>query len=174
MAHAFVNKGNPLKAKKLAKKYKSNENRILAESVVMELLLESTTLGEFTLTALRDELLEIYGTNSENNNELKTVYDVASTIIDQVIEEQFGQEIKNSYLESKDVIKITDITKFKVAAGLGADIIFLQAKNEILLSKIKYYDKYTYYHTINRLDEYWKYLNIEGGGFGGAGSASNY
>lgn len=53
--------GDKEKALRLAKEHEINSQIILAKTQVIALLLECTTVGEFTLTPLREKLIQIYG-----------------------------------------------------------------------------------------------------------------
>lgn len=150
--HKIAGPGNTKKAENLAKEYKRNSERIIAESVVMELLLESTEVGDFTLKALREELLEIYGDN--DTKEYSRVYSQALDVY-----KEFNNQLGDRGL--------SDIAKFKAFVGMSTDIINLSARNKIIEYQVKYLSK----------DVYYKYIRpdlkpLPKSGFGQGGSFS--
>lgn len=141
------------KAEELAKKYKTNENRIVVKSIAAELLLESTEPGDFTLKALREELVEVYGDSDQK--QLNEVYSQAVDVYKE-INSQLG---KNGF---------STTLKIALAGRLGSDVIGLHASNKILEVRIKSLDL-NIYHKYIRPD-----LAPQRGSFGGGGTKSNF
>ena len=139
-------------ANELAALYISNEKSIVAYSVVMEALLESTEPGEL-LTKSRESLVEIYGDEKD-----KTASEIYSKVIDIV------KEIK------KDLggTKITDVFTVKVSAIFALKTISLQSQNYTNGLIIKGLDKNVYRNTID------PFYERDGGSSGGAGAGGKY
>lgn len=67
------------KAERLARQYKLNGDRIVAESIVMEVLLETTKVGDI-LKAAREKYVETYGSKS-----VKQISEDFSAVMDVLI-----------------------------------------------------------------------------------------
>ncbi len=143
----------PSKAKKLIAEYEKNENLMIAESMVMETLLETTEPGEI-LTVFREKIVERYG-----NYRDKQINEVVSKSVD--ILKNIKENIGNS--------KMYDLAVYKASLGLGADIIRLRAVNYKLSYQIKSLD-INYYYKINPAEKPYPinvHYNFSGGGAGG-------
>ncbi|WP_172284389.1 hypothetical protein [Chryseobacterium sp. LAM-KRS1] len=160
--HTPKGPGDDAKAKKRVKEYKTNEDRIVVESLVAETLLESTEVGEFTLKAAREKAIDTYG-----DHDLKRLNEIYSTMGD-VFGETSKQLVGKSFDIANKSSKRFDIIKAKIAAGLGADVIKLQARNLFLEYRIQYLSKSIYYEYI-RPD-----LKPKGGTFGGGGTKGKW
>lgn len=142
---------NDAKARKLAKEYKSNEDRMVVESLVAETLIESTEVGKFTLKAVREKVIATYG-----DHDVQRLNEIYSTVGD-----VFGEASKQLVGKSFKTSGAFDIVKVKIAVGLGADVMSLQARNLFLEYRIQYLSKSVYLEYI-RPD-----LKPKGGSFGG-------
>ena len=154
--HEIGDPKNDAKAKKLAKEYKTNEDRMVVESLVAETLLESTEVGEFTLKAVREKVIATYG-----DHDLKRLNEIYSTVGD-VFSEASKQLVGKSFKTSGAF----DIVKAKIAVGLGADVMNLQARNLFLEYRIRSLSKNVYYEYIRP-----PLINAS---FGGGGAKGNW
>lgn len=139
-------------AKNLAKRYQRNERRIMSESLVVEALLEITEPGEL-LTEFRENFDKVYGT--QKSHEAQEVYSTAIGII---------KNIKDSFGGGK----ISDMMLFKTSGAIAADVLYLQAENNILSTNIKFLHRDTYYQYIAPQER------PQGGGFSGGGAGERY
>lgn len=139
-------------AERLGKKYKNNENRIIAESLVAEALLETTEPGEL-LTEFRENFDKTYG--NQKSHDINDVYSKGIEVI---------KNLKDSFGGGK----ITDYALFKASAAIYADVLYLNAENSALSTSIKYLDKSTYYRYVAPNER------PKGGGFSGGGAGSRW
>lgn len=144
----------PSKANKLIAEYEKNENKMIAETMVMETLLETTENGDI-LTEYRDKVIENYGDYRD-----KQINDVVSK----------GVSLIKDIRENLGNSKLYDLAVYKASLGLGADIIRLRVENYNLSSQIKNLD-INYYYKINPTEKPYP-INIHyvnsGGGAGGS------
>ncbi|MFA9189390.1 FG-GAP-like repeat-containing protein [Flavobacterium magnesitis] len=155
--HALHKMGDPptkrkQMAERLAKKYQRNENRIMAESLVAEALIEMTEPGEL-LTEFRENFDRVYG--NQQSHDANEVYSQGIGVI---------KNIKDSFGGGK----ITDYMLFKASAAIYADIMYLHTENSGLSISIKYLDKSAYYKYVN------PNAQPKGGRFSGGGSGGRW
>ena len=142
--------GDKEKALRLAKEHEINSQIILAKTQVIALLLECTTVGEFTLTPLREKLIQIYGDpRSQSYN------DAYSHVVD------VYREV-NSQLGKAGTI--TDLMKVRISMKIGIGIGKLMGYNFYLEQRIKYYSTEIYTEKILGI--------VPRSGFGGGGAVS--
>lgn len=141
-------------ANKLADKHEFNEGLIMANSFVMEALMEVTEAGEL-LTYIRESMVETYGTH--NQKEISEIY---SKVIDIV------KEIKSNSKGGK----FSDAFIYRTVAAIGAKTIGLQIDNSSIALAIKSLDKGVYYY--RKIDPSDK--SQEGGKFSGGGAGGTW
>lgn len=139
-------------AKKLARRYENNENRIMAESLVAEALFEITEPGEL-LKEFRENFDKTYG--NQKSHDANEVYSLGIDVVKN-LKSSFGGD------------KITDYMLFKASAALFADAMYLNVENSGLANAIRYLDKHTYYKYVNPS------AKPESGGFSGGGSRGRW
>lgn len=139
-------------AERLAKRYQRNENRIMAESFVLEALGEITEPGQL-LTEFRERFDKAYG--DQRSHDINETYSQGIEIIKN-LKDTFGGG------------KITDAMIFRAQGAIAADIMYLHSENAILSRSVKWLDKRTYYHYIAP-DE-----RPKGGGFSGGGAGGSW
>jgi hypothetical protein len=142
LEHKESGPGDDAKAKKLAEEYELNKNLIVAESLVAETLLESTKVGEFTLKVVREKVLDTYG--DYDVQQLNKMYSIVGDVFKEVSEQLVGKHVEYG----KQFHTKFDVIKAKIAVGLGAHIISLNARNVFLEYRIKYLSKSVYYEYI--------------------------
>ncbi|MDI9359106.1 MAG: RHS repeat-associated core domain-containing protein, partial [Phycisphaerales bacterium] len=139
-------------AEQLAVRYKANKEIIMAESLVIDALLETTQPGMF-LTNFREKFSSVYG--NESSQEAQRVYSQAIKII---------KAIKINLGPART---FTDMQQAKIAGVLGAHCIQLNIQNGVIINSIKALDKGVYY----KLEPSER---PEGGGFSGGGAGSKW
>ena len=139
-------------AERLGKRYQRNENRIMAESLVAEALIEMTEPGEL-LTEFREGFDKVYG--NQQSHDANEVYSQGIEVI---------KNIKDSFGGGK----VTDYMLFKASAGLYADIMYLHTENSTLSTSIKYLHTNTYYKYVAPNER------PPGGGFSGGGAGGGW
>ena len=155
--HAMHKMGDPptkrkQMAERLGKRYERNENRIMAESLVAEALIEMTEPGEL-LTGFRENFDKVYG--NQQSHDANEVYSQGIEVI---------KNIKDSFGGGK----ITDMMLFKTSAAIYTDIMYLHTENSGLSTSIKYLDRNTYYKYVAPSER------PQGGGFSGGGSGGRW
>ncbi|MEO4004070.1 hypothetical protein [Flavobacterium sp. CAU 1735] len=139
-------------AERLGKRFKRNENRIMAQSLVAEALLAITEPGEL-LTGFREHFDKVYG--NQQSHDINKIYSQGIEIV---------KNIKNSFGAGE----ITDYMLLKTSASLYVNIIYLHAENSTLSTSIKYLDRNTYYKHVAPNER------PRGGGFSGDGIGSGW
>jgi len=139
-------------AESLGKKYQINKNRILAESLVAEALIEITEPGEF-VSMFREKFDLMYGTQQSQN--INEVYSSGIGIIKGLKKTLGGG-------------KISDVALFKTSAILVIDLLYLQIENSNLSNRIEYLDKNIYYNYVD------PGKRPRGGRFSGGGSFGDW
>ena len=152
MNHAMHNIDPPTKRERMAERfgirYKRNQNRIMAESLISEALFEITEPGQL-LTEFRENFDKVYG--NQQSHDANEVYTQGIDVI---------KNIKNSFGGGK----ITDSMLYEASAVLITDILYLTSENSMLSASIKYLDKNAYYRYVAPNER------PKGGGFSGGGA----
>lgn len=139
-------------AKILAFQYQANENMMMACSIMMDVLIETTEPGGL-VTEARERIVDTYG--SEKGKEVMEVYSKVIEIIGNIKESIGGKYMSDSY-------------SYRMSAYLGAKVIALQIENAALSLRIKYNDINVYYNKVAPSER------PKGGKFSGGGSGSSW
>ncbi len=140
--------GDTKKANKLAEEYKSNEEKINAESIVIEALGETTEPGEI-LTRVREHVISRYG--PEHAKDASETYSKAIEVIKQVKESLGGEK--------------SDVMTYKVMTILTADVLRLQISNTWIETRVNYLDTNVYNKMTHQVSNH---TLFSGGGAGGS------
>ncbi|MDR0866147.1 MAG: hypothetical protein LBO74_14630, partial [Candidatus Symbiothrix sp.] len=146
--HLSASLDDYLKAQKLVKKYMKNENRMMANTFVIDALLETTEAGEI-LTQVREAIIKFYGTEAD-----QTASDVFSSAISTI------RDLKKASGYAGEI----DSTIYGVVVKLGAENLNLSIKNSYLMYRIKNLD-INAYEALNHTQHY---------GTGGGGSRGKW
>jgi RHS repeat-associated protein len=136
------------KANELADKYDRNENKIIAYSMVMEALFETTETGEL-LSKARETIVETYG--NQESKEASEVYGAAIELIKGIKDEVPGGKMSDFYIDA-------------TAVAFGLKVTYLHGVDTVIGMRIKYLDSDVYNSRILKI------INYTGGG-GGADSS---
>ncbi|MFZ4454997.1 MAG: FG-GAP-like repeat-containing protein [Bacteroidales bacterium] len=140
------------KAMQYAEKYKANQARALAYSVVMEALLETADPSEVS-TKIREKLVETYG--SQNSKDVNKVYSDAISVM---------KEVKST-LDKQGFEKITNRIMYSTLVGLGLETIKLNIYNQYNAFRLKSLDTNMYNTVV---------LGVQPHYFGGAGAGGEW
>ncbi|MEC4049000.1 RHS repeat-associated core domain-containing protein [Flavobacterium sp. SUN046] len=156
MNHVMHDGNPPTKRERMAERfgirYKRNQNRIMAESLISEALVEITEPGQL-LTEFRENFDKVYG--NQQSHDANEVYTQGIEVI---------KNIKNSFGGGK----ITDYMLYEASAVLITDVLYLTSENSMLSTSIKYLDKNAYYRYVAPNER------PKGGGFSGGGAGGGW
>ncbi|WP_181951005.1 RHS repeat-associated core domain-containing protein [Apibacter raozihei] len=156
-------------ANDLVKKHQANEDKIMAYSIAMDVLIETTEYGEW-VTKAREKIVNTYG-----DNDMKKANEVYSKVISTLkdVKEAIEGNINSEDKSKKMVLDKSDKKQKKLdryiyitVAKLGVKTIGLQVENKTIEETVKKLDKKTY---DNKLDN-----KPKDSTFGGAGSSGKY
>ncbi len=143
VAHVITDKIE--KAQRLAKQHKINSDRIVAETIMMEVLAEGTEFGDI-ITKAREKYVETYASKTAQQ-----VSEDFSVMMD--VFREFNQSLGKN--------KLSNTVRYKIIAGLAADVTVLQGKNVYLEYRIKNLSTDVYY---NKIEPNARPFNMGGGG----------